>query len=155
MYNTCQNQTDFERVIWVFGSQLRVAKGQIASYGAFLYKNKCLSESPQRRAFAVVEVFTDYNNLCANTKLVSSYIQCSHRWKHHLKKELSIFNRTDPEQSQNNSLCSLRQVLFFLLSFIVIERRGLDDLQVRHDWPHLFISFQFNFYFYFIYSVIS
>lgn len=52
-HNSCQNGTDPKHVIWLFVSRLRVAKGQIASYGAFLYQNNCLGESLQHRTFAV------------------------------------------------------------------------------------------------------
>lgn len=46
-----------KHAIWGFVSPLTVEKGQIASYGVFLYQNNCLSESLQQRAFAAGEVF--------------------------------------------------------------------------------------------------
>lgn len=139
---TCQNRTDFKHVIWVFVSQLRVAKGQIASYGAFLYQNNCLGESLQRRALAVGGGIYRLQQPLHKHKgsVLLHTLQHSHRWKHRLKSRwVSSTGQTRSEAKTTACVAKTSAAFLLLLCFIVIERWGLDKLQVKDDWPHPFI----------------
>lgn len=106
-----------------FVSQLRVAKGQIASYGPvffFSHQNNCLGESQRHKEpFAAGEVFREKRLFrTQNTKAPSLFIAFNAATGDAvgLRKEPSISNGAEPEPSQDVGLRGedkWRLLLFF------------------------------------------
>lgn len=101
-----------KHAIWGFVSQLTVEKGQIASYGVFLYQNNCLSESLQQRAFAAGEVFRERTSAQTQKQPLFYSLQCRHGWKHHLEKGPEYLQQGRPGAEPKQQPVWQRQVVF-------------------------------------------